>query len=70
MQLELSELLRLINILNVHQIDILNNTIFMHQISTETAPSVFLSKFTKPSHLYRTRFSSVNYIKPICKLNK
>ena len=42
----------------------------MHQISTKTAPSVFLSKFKKPSRLYPTRFSNVNYIKPTYKLNK
>ena len=42
----------------------------MHQISTKTAPSVFLSKFKKPSHLYPTRFSNVNYIKPTYKVNK
>ena len=42
----------------------------MHQISTKTAPSVFLSKFKKPSHLYSTRFSYVNYIQPTYKLNK
>ena len=64
------ELLRSINILNVYQINILNNTILMHQISTKTAPSVFLSKFKKPSHMYPTRFSNVNYIKPTYKLNK
>ena len=77
MQLELfiyetvRELLRSINIiLNVYQINILNNTILMHQISTKTAPSVFLFKLKKPSRLYRTRFSNVNYIKPTYKLNK
>ena len=64
------ELLRSINILNVYQINILNNTILMYQISRKTAPSVFLSKFKKPSHLYPTRFSKVNYIKPTYKLNK
>ena len=53
----------------IYQINILNN-ILMHQISTKTAPSVFLSKFKKPSHLYPTRFSNVNYIKPTYKLNK
>ena len=42
----------------------------MYQISTKTAPSVFLSKCKKPSHLYPTRFSNVNYIKPTYKLNK
>ena len=44
------ELLRSIKILNVYQMDILNNTILMCKISTETAPSVFLSKFKKPSY--------------------
>ena len=42
----------------------------MHLISTKTAPSVFLSKFKKPSHLYSTRFSNVNYIKPTYIINK
>ena len=42
----------------------------MHRIGTKTAPSVFLSKFKKPSHLYPTRFSNVNYIKPTYKLDK
>ena len=42
----------------------------MHQISTKFSTSVFLSKFQKPSHLYPTRFSNVNYIKPTYKLNK
>ena len=42
----------------------------MHQISTKTAPSVLLTKFKKPSHLYPNRNSSVSYIKPTCKLNK
>ena len=64
------ELLRSIKILNVYQINILNNTVLMYQISTKTAPSVFLSKFKKPSHLYTTRFSNISQIKPTCKLNK
>ena len=42
----------------------------MHRIGTKTPPSVFLSKFKKPSHLYPTRFFNVNYIKPTYKLNK
>ena len=64
------ELLKSINILKVYQSNILNNTILMHQISTKPAPSIFLSKFKKPSHLYPTRFSNVNYINPTYKLNK
>ena len=42
----------------------------MRQISTKTGPSVFLSKFKKPSYLYPTRFSNVSYIKSTYKLNK
>ena len=42
----------------------------MHQISTKTGKSVFLSKFKKPSYLYPTKFSNVNYIKPTYELNK
>ena len=64
------ELLISIKILNVYQINILNNTVLMHQISTKTAPSVFPSKFKTHSHLYPTRFSNVSYIKPTYKLNK
>ena len=55
---------------NVYQIDILNKTILMHQISTKTASSVFLGKFKKSSHLYPTRFSNAGCIKPTHKLNK
>ena len=34
------------------------------------AMPVFLSKFTKPSHIYPTRFSQINYAKPTHKLNR
>ena len=64
------ELLRSLKILNVYQINILNNAYFMHRINTKTSPTVFLSKFTKPSHTYPTRFSQINYAKPTHKLNR
>ena len=41
------EVLKSINIFKVCQINILNNTISMDQISTKTASSVFLPKFKK-----------------------
>ena len=40
----------------------------MHQISTKTAPSISIS--IQKTHLYPTRFSYVNYIKPTYKFNK
>ena len=63
------ELLISLKILNVYQINILNNASFMHRINTKTAPTVFLSKFNKPSHIYPTRFSQINYAKSTHKLN-
>ena len=42
----------------------------MHRINKNSAPMVFLNKLTKPSHLYPTRFSQLNYTKPTHKLNR
>ena len=64
------ELLIPLKILNVYQISILNNASFMHRINAKNAPTVFFSKFTKPSHIYPTRFSQINYTKPTHKLNR
>ena len=52
------------------KLNILNNVTFMHKINTQTAPTVFLPKFHKPCHLYPTRFSKFNYLKPDHKLSK
>ena len=41
----------------------------MSKIQGKSAPSIFLPKFKKPSHLYPTRFSHLNYVKPTPKLN-
>ena len=57
------ELLTSLKILNVYQINILNNASFMRKINTKSELTVFLSKFTKPSHIYPTRFSQINYAK-------
>ena len=42
----------------------------MHRINTNSAPTAFLDKLTKPSHLYPTRFFQLNYTKPKYKLNR
>ena len=38
-------------------------------MDNQSAPNIFLPKFRKPSHSYPTRFSHLNYVKPIPKLN-
>ena len=45
------ELLSSRNILYVYQINILNNTILMHQISTKTAPQVYFYPNSKNLHI-------------------
>ena len=59
-----------LKIINAYQLSILNNAFFMYRINTNSASIVFLDKLTKPSHLYPTRFSRLNYTKPIYKLNR
>ena len=42
----------------------------MHCVENKTAPSIFLTKFYKPSHAYPTNFSAHNFLLPILKLKK
>ena len=63
------ELFRSNKILNIYQLNILKNTVFMQQVNIKSAPKVFYSKFLKPSHPYPTNFSNSNYIQPFTKLN-
>ena len=42
----------------------------MHRVETKTAPSIFLTKFCKPSHVYPTNFSAHNFLVPTFKLKK
>ena len=39
-------------VFNVYQLITWNNLIFMHKVETGPAPTVFLPKFQKPTHLY------------------
>ena len=57
-------------ILNMYQLNILSNIIFMHRVENKTAPSIFLTKFCKPSHPYPTNFSAHNFLVPTLKLKK
>ena len=49
---------------NVYQFNILNNVMFMHKISTKTAPSMFNARFQRLSDSYPTNFSESNYSVP------
>ena len=57
-------------VLNVYQVNIWRNLIFMHQVNSNTAPTTFLNKFKKPTHNYLTNFARTNYCIPPFKLNK
>ena len=56
-------------ILNIYQLNILS-IIFMYRVENKTAPSIFLTKFFKPSHSYPTNFSAHNFLVPPLKLKK
>ena len=57
-------------ILNVYKLSIFNTVVIMHKIRGKSAPSIFFPKFRKSSLSYQRRFSHLNYVKPIPKLNK
>ena len=65
-----SQLIKSSKILNVYKLNIFNTAVFMHKIQRKSEPSIFLSKFRKPSHSYPTRFLHLNDIKRIPKFNK
>ena len=58
------------NILNIYQLNIFNNLLFLHRVKNGKATNVFLSKLLRPSHHYPTSFSRNNYIVPSFKLTK
>ena len=57
-------------ILNIYQLNIFNNLLFLHRVKNAKVPNVFLSKFIRPLHNYPTSFSENNYIVPSFKLTK
>ena len=50
------ELFRESKILNIFQLNILNNLVFMHKIKSQIAPNLFQNKFRKQTHKYPTNF--------------
>ena len=63
------ELFKEQKVLNIYQFNILSN-IFMHRVENKTTPSIFVTKFCKPSHPYPTNFSALNLLVPTLKLKK
>ena len=57
-------------ILNIYQLNILSDIIFMHRVENKTAPSIFLTKFCKLSYTYPTNFSAHNFLVATLKLKK
>ena len=56
--------------MNIYQLNIFNNLLFLHWVKNGKVPNVFLSKFLRPSHHYPTSFSQNNHIVPSFKLTK
>ena len=55
-------LMKDIKILNIFQINILQNLVFMYKVKNKTLPSNFQNKFIQnDKHKYKTRSSSENY---------
>lgn len=62
-----SELLRSSKALNIYQLKIFSTAVFVHKIQGKLAPNIFLPKFRKFFHSHLTKFSHLNYAKPIPK---
>ena len=62
-------LMKELNILNVYQINILQNLLFMFKVKNNMAPRVFNRNFCPVDHAYPTRFSANSFQIPENKLN-
>ena len=59
-------LMKDLNALNIFQMNILQNLIFMYKVKNNTIPSIFQNRFMlNNKHKYTTRSSAENYKKPI-----
>ena len=57
-------LLKTLNPLNVHQINLLQVLLFMHKIKTNSSPRIFLHQFQTINHKHATRYSRNNFNEP------
>ena len=57
-------------ILNIYQSNILSSIIFMDHVKNKTAPSIFLTKFCRPSHTWPTNFLAHNFLTLSLKFKK
>ena len=62
------ELFKECKVLNVYQVNIWKNLVFMHQINSNIVSTIFLNKFKNPTHDYPTNFARTNYSIPPFKL--
>ena len=65
-----NKLLSSCSVSNVYKLNLLNTSIFIHEIKNETRLAAFHTTFKMPSHSYPTRFSSANYSKPKTRQRK
>ena len=64
------ELFKECKVLNVYQVNLWKNLVFMHQSNSNTVPKIFLNKFKMPTHNYPTNFARTNCTIPTFKLHK
>ena len=64
------ELFKSASVLNLYKLNILSIAVFMHRVHTKASPPVFTGSFQRISHLYSTRSSTLNFLKPKSKLTK
>ena len=55
------ELFKECKVLNVYQVNIWKNLVFMHQINSNTVPTIFLNKLKKRTHNYSRNFARSKY---------
>ena len=63
------ELFKQCKVFNVYHVNIWKNLVFMHQINSNTVPTIVLNKFKKPTHNYPANFAGTNYSIPAFKSN-